>query len=645
MIPREALTSDRPPHLDRRIVHAQDDVRVSDQNQDQCSSADGGSEHGTEEVQTPQPGPHPPLQNIGPNTPSSLASSENLVSSEPHIIVDKPPYEAGRPWQPLPLDPLDTTSYNIPPQIREKSDKLWDTFRNHRAARSYVQPTDRRVLADSNVLESADDVANVFDLGLLFDRTVKPDTVDPDVLHAYLLHIIGKTQSAADAWAAYSTLLTLNRPSYIPLDRPKIHYQYLHRLARLLSRNLPKTRSQFLRLLALLYNIQRSGGTIQLFEWNALIDNAGKGWRKSLPEDFKLALDVFGDMVSGRAPGASYSPDEYPPTEFPSQPPEADIYTYTTLINIAARTLSGKAVKHAAELLQTSGLPPNRITHLSLLKYFTATRQMSGVRSTLHKLRQQGLELGLDGANACMMAYSYNDHVDVVMKIYRVLRHNVSPEAYIGPDDAESAARQLEEECINIPKQMVPNEITYVQMVQIMAYHGNFSLTMNAFIDMLSTDNVEVGAPLVFHDNGDLHPAPYSPTMAIFRAIFLGFARHGVHPLEDGPMSSRLQSIRPWVLEHLQSLFDTFLELPKHTKPGVSIYYWIMVAFAKTSGNDVELMRRTYDRLEKRFGARGGPGNRLTILKSKLFSPGAKAYFDRHGFAVERAEYAKQERR
>ncbi|KAF8897179.1 hypothetical protein BD779DRAFT_1667191 [Infundibulicybe gibba] len=177
------------------------------------------------------------------------------------------------------------------------------------------------------------------------------------------------------------------------------------------------------------------------------------------PEDFNLALDIFNDLVTGRAPGTTSSePNLTQDGISVAQHPKPDIYTYTSLISIAARTLSGSAVRRATSLLQASGIPPNRITHLALLRYFTLTSQLSGVRSTLSKMRDQNLELGLD------------------------------------EEIKETARRLQEEEHIIISRETKADEITFTTMVQIMAYHGNFSAMLSVLMDMITSPNTEVGS-------------------------------------------------------------------------------------------------------------------------------------------------------
>jgi hypothetical protein len=376
--------------------------------------------------------------------------------------------------------------------------------------------------------------------------------------------------------------------------------------------------------------IKEAGGEIKLHEWNALIDGAGKGWRRTSVDDFRTSLGIYQDMITGRAPGRSFVRDQGDENELLQTPPlKPDIYTYTILISLASRTLHASAFRYATSLLASSGLAPNRITHLSLLTYFTFTKQLSGVQSTLLKMQEQNLELGLDGVNACLWSYGHNGRVDLVMMVYRLFRHNMCPEIYVGEDDVVSVAHRLRvEQHIIIPPDMKPNEITFTTVIQILAHHGNLLATLTVFMDMVSSQNLEMGAPLVPDENGILTPTSYSPTLPVFRAIFLGFSRHGVRLMKDGTAPPRFRATNPlgqpaWSLTNLQALFDTFLTLPENIVVSRSMVYWIMVAFEKTSGNDVALLRRVWKQLETRFKKpRYGQSNRLRRIQAKLFPEG-----------------------
>ncbi|KAJ6567195.1 hypothetical protein DFH09DRAFT_454248 [Mycena vulgaris] len=498
-------------------------------------------------------------------------------------------YSAGKPWRNLPLR-------MIHPKIVKHG---------------------QRLLAGEAPFY--DDSFGDLDLGLLFDITrSKQIGVDRVAWRRDLLRILGNTQHHEQGWKAYNTLVS------VPFSIP---HRHLKRLVRLLARETTKTRGMFIRLLSVLSSIQQSGWQINAFQWNALIDNAGKGLRKIPVTGFKTAFDAYIDMLSGKPVGSSLDSSRsqsYGIDEEIIDNPRPNIVTYTMLLSIAADTRNRAALEVATSVLKDSAISPNRITHLSVLKYYSKIGHLNGVRASLSKMHQQGLELGLDGLHACMSAFSRADRVDVPTKIYRILRHNKTPEVHIGPDSVDSARRSLLEEGIEIADSMVPNEVTYTTIVQIMAHHGNLNAALTAFMDMLSADNVEIGAPLYRDEHGKLKPSPYSPTVPIFRGLFHGFSRHGV---PNAPPSITGKS-QPWGLESLGSLFEVFLQLPEYIEPATSMIYWILISFDKTSNHDRELLRAVWKRMEDRFqgGQWGGYDHRLQRIRRSLFDPTAPEF-------------------
>lgn len=440
-----------------------------------------------------------------------------------------------------------------------------------------------------------------------------------------VLHIIGTTQSAEDAWEAYRVASSLpNDP--ITGRKAVVPYACSHRLARLLASTKPRTRTLFLRLLTVLADIKKGGGTIHRWEWNALIDCAGRGWRKTRPEDYKAALDVYEDMVSQANPKETGGQEQDSSSQTAIATP--DIVTYTTLLYIAARTLMPDPLRHASNLLRASGLPPNRVSHLAMLRFFTRTNRLSGVRSTIMRIREQGLGMGIDGMNACISAFARNTRVDIASTIYRVLRHNVVPELGIGEHDIDAAIRYLDAmEGILIPKDMIPDRVTYTVMIQGFAYHGDLIQALHVFTHMLSSPDLEPFAPRIPGESDELSTANYPTTLPVFRALFLGFARHAQAPIPDswkGGLVTRLQNLAtpslpesPWTLANLNALFNSFLELPVSTRPSDRTVYWILVAFAKTSGDDNVKLRSVWAQLERSYGGRWG--GRIQMFKKKIY--------------------------
>ncbi|KAJ7283467.1 hypothetical protein C8J57DRAFT_736043 [Mycena rebaudengoi] len=501
-----------------------------------------------------------------------------------HFVKRGGAYPPGKPWQHLPLPLL------FPASVTRT-----------------IVPGYRNAFVD----DSFDDL----DLSLLFDveRSIQL-RVDRIVWRRNLLRVLGNTQSASQGWMAYCALVSV--PFVVPI-------RHLRRLARLIGRNTPKTRTQFHRLLSVLTSIHQSGGKISLRQWNALIDNAGKGQRKARPQDFRLTLDMFTDMVTGKPPGYSLSESGPIPEDANQHNPLPDISTYNILMNHAANLRTPTAISRATSLLTASGVPVSRITHLTALKYYANAEELSGVRASLAKMRQQGIELGIDGINASMWAFACRRRLDITMKLYRVLRHNVTPETHLGPDDIYSANQTLLEENIVVRPDMVPNAITFTTIIQATSFHGNLNAALTVFMDMLSSNNIEMGAPLYRDEQGILKPSPYSPTLPVFRGLFLGFSRHGVAiPHSDDTSPEQLNKPGQWLLRHLQSLFEVFLALPPYIQPTSSTVYWAIVAFDKTSNHDRTLLRIVWTRIEDRFGVTwGSPQHRLSRLRAAIFDP------------------------
>ncbi|KAG9317180.1 hypothetical protein JVU11DRAFT_1373 [Chiua virens] len=250
-----------------------------------------------------------------------------------------------------------------------------------------------------------------------------------------LLWLMLTSKSPDRAWAAYQELL-----SY----RVAIPHHLLHQLLRLLASVKPRTGTVYLQLLSVLKTLQKNGGRIRSWEWNTLIDSAGKQWHKTRLEDYENSLDIFnkkGVLPTGNAVPVNETLD--PEVDSCITQQEPDIWTYNILLSIASRSNSPLTIRHASSLLLASGLPPNRYTHLCLLRYFAARNDLRSVRSTLCKMKQQDLEVGLDGINACLWAYARNGRFDVALRIYQILRSNIRPRPNLEEHDIEEDSRYI----------------------------------------------------------------------------------------------------------------------------------------------------------------------------------------------------------
>ena len=565
------------------------------------------------ELQSLKPGPTKLNQTI-------TEGYSTLETPESASLSQQPSYAAGRPWAPENIKPVNLPKYILAPLRRLH----WHTKAGKNMEGSRKREENININQDykQEQKSTCKDTPSMREPSLQdYEREqnavkVTCPTKNPAFAVFQLIQhlgIIGSTGSVTKGWDSYVFLVdfisgSVNVRRYVQ----HIPFSHLHRLARLLARNRPPTRRQFFQLLAVLTYINYWGGTLKQYEWNALVAHAGSGWRKTKLESVRDAMKVFNDMRAGRLPSTSDVPP--PDREFLEGPPvEPDIYTYTSLLAIASRTAKPYHVHNISAMLTKAGLPPNRITHLSLMRYFTLRADFNGIRLTLLEMRQQGLELGLDGLNSCLWAYGRNHRLDVVMMIYRILRHNVVPETSRGLKEINQIIGRLREEYIFVDPEIRPNEVSLTTVIQVMAYHGHFSPAVDVFMDLLSFKNLEKGAPVEETSAGVYERVSYRPSLAVFRAIFLGFSRH----------AKQDQHLSDWNMDNLSHVFDLFLELPSHSNPNHNTVYFIMLAFDKASGRDIKVLRDVWMRIDRRFGIvlhKAHSVSRLARLRRLLFS-------------------------
>ena len=444
-----------------------------------------------------------------------------------------------------------------------------------------------------------------------------PTTFTQDHERARLLNVIGTTQSFTEAWDAY--LAFSSHPLAEDYTLNKYPSRHLHRLVSLLATIRPRTRKVYLSLVSVMSALRTSGHLIYPWEWNLLMDASAKGWRRTRFEDYKTSLQVFNDMLAYQkevreSNGSQHidqnvrssSHDEESIATHDNLAP--DVYSYTTLISHAARTLSPQALEHARSLLDSSGIIPNRVTLLAQLRLHTNHNQMFGVRNTIAEILDRGFTLDIRGVNSIIWAFARNEHMEIAEAIYRVLRGNADAGGPVGEEITTAAKFLGEVENIVIPPTVIPDRITYTILIQSYAYQGDLTRTLQLFADMLSSPDPiatwrgEVGAK-----------ARFLPVMPVFRAVFLGFCRHGVdtgmpfahHRGHNRPRRSRGPGL-DWNLDNLCAIFKGFLELPVNRKPEDRVVYWLITAFEKCSGGDYWRMREVWNMLEERWGDRWG---------------------------------------
>ena len=441
-------------------------------------------------------------------------------------------------------------------------------------------------------------------------------------LRPRLLVVLATTQDVASAWAAYRALLVLPRSA--DKARPKVPFAHRHRLLRLLAAApRPRSRGRFAQVLSVLRALHDAGGTVQRWQWNLLLDCAGKeGWRRPREEQFRAALVLLAEMHDDDAPPPPHGNGRRRVQGAEEGGAGAgglaralapDIYSYSTLIAHAVRTGAPAAVRHAMQLLARAGHSPGVHAHTALLCFFARRRDLAGVRDTLFRMQQAqegGGGLSQVPFNAVLWAFAYNGRLDVARAMYRVVcaRTQASEEEVVGQEEELLEASLAEREMVLIARDVVPDAATYHILIQACAYHGDLRGSLEMLADML------------------LSASGSASHLTAFRAIFLGFARHGVVS-PPPPPNSNANALPPtissseWTLQTLEALFARFLELelPRDTRPRENTLFWLVSAFARTSRHDADVLRRVFERVEGRFGNVWG-GGRLARIREKFIS-------------------------
>ncbi|VDB90052.1 unnamed protein product [Peniophora sp. CBMAI 1063] len=442
-----------------------------------------------------------------------------------------------------------------------------------------------------------------------------PDTYRAHSLRMTLLSQIALTNSPTMAWDSYHLLTLLPHRDGVPIE-------HLHRLSRLLAKQQPRTRRVFLRILSVLRAIHAAGGIVRRWQWNLLLDAAGEGTRKVHLEDFRTALDILDDMRGGRAPGETFlsagragrvdnltfSPDDHDDldhleddvlqqgerTQHVDPERQPDHWTHTTLLALAARTRDRRALRRASALHSTT--PSTHVTHLVLLSLFAKRQDWSAVRGALRRIGP----LTQKAFGTTLWAFASAGRTDVAERMYMVCRAR-------GQERKRLHQELVDSEHMLVTKVVRPNAAVYHALIQAYAYHGDLARCLRTFQDML------VDGTLV----SDTGSSTFEPTMTAYRAIFLGFYRHG-----DASMTPDAV----WTLQRLLPIFHRFLDLPPDAKPKRTLMFWILSALWRTSGRDADVVLDAVEKLQARFGGGGrwtGRLERMRVMVEDVAQAGA----------------------
>ncbi|KAL5507862.1 hypothetical protein ACEPAH_5480 [Sanghuangporus vaninii] len=453
------------------------------------------------------------------------------------------------------------------------------------------------------------------------------------------------------AWDAYQRLISLDADFHYHtlsdvqqgavstnLISPALLITFAKRLIAQRKHHHKNSREIFLRLISVYARLRkvraRGGGVpyLRTAEWNCLIHFAGTGLRGKVSLGaYNASLDVYEDMLRGVEDARSASRDSL------LKEIEPDIYTYTSLLNIALRTEHQPAIEHAMNLLRESGKEPTRITHLCMIRYRYKYGGLVGIRALLSSLKPE--DIGADGVTAYMACAGNDGYLDIVQNIYDALRRNVeahedgtygplaiSSQHSEGSDSFETLAvndgnsdtdteKYMLVEGIRLPRSLVPSASIYNYTIQIFAYYGRLLDALQVFMDMLATRQPGLRGTVKF----------FQPNYAVFRGLFLGFARHGCRTdsqtssfYPSTPSSTPLtdmSQIPEWNWDRFNVILDAFIEHSDSiSPPSERMVYWIMTAVRRMTG-DERLMRDVWRRLNERWYIR--KGGRLKTLDLK----------------------------
>ena len=428
-------------------------------------------------------------------------------------------------------------------------------------------------------------------------------SLDPHILHEpdLLEAIIAHTSSPNQAWNAFTRCRSLYH-----CPEPDL----LARLSALLVSSRPRSRAVFLRLQQVLTVIRDAGGTLYTWQWNALLHAAGDTRRRVRIQDYMASVRVLREW---REYAAGLEDAQY--RDLPASPhhdeltsgkatsiSEPTIRTYTTLLSIATRTRLPRLVAHAMQLMRESSLTQDCPARLAILPFYIRKRRLSPVRAIIRDFAEAGEDVGVDGATAYIWALGQMGYVNEVEEVYVVLKENVCYTQ--GGQGAQSqgterGARLLFGDLLVFPK-VVPNAVTYVSIVQILAFRGHLRRALEVYRDMCTHWQALQGA------EPELEPLPI---YAVFRALFLGFVRHSRSPVGVSPappfetQGQSEEDTNPvdWDLPTLSTLFSNFCSLTEDP-PNGRMVHWILRSFMKTSDGDVEVMKTVWRTLEMTFG-------------------------------------------
>ncbi|KAG8909563.1 hypothetical protein FRC01_006858, partial [Tulasnella sp. 417] len=313
----------------------------------------------------------------------------------------------------------------------------------------------------------------------------------------------------------------------------------IHSLFALLAGARPQTRLHYIRMKELAEVLRRRGhGSLREWEWNALVNAAGRGFRKTTAEDYRAATGVLEEWEaemrllketghqSAAAGGAGGSDlgELAPSTK-----------TYNILISIAARTGSRTLYQDALRRLERFTGPPDAVTYLARITHYRKNGQLDQIPPLLEKMTTNGWPLQTDGANAVIWAYASNGQLEIARQIYDTMiaalpipssaQHpppSGSQDRLVFPSNPILSNPSISKSFLDIH----PDHRTYIMMLQAYAQAGQLAPALDILQDYLTAisaaDDSRTSLPKTVRVRaGD------KQLTAAFRGLFLGFVKHG----------------------------------------------------------------------------------------------------------------------
>ena len=417
------------------------------------------------------------------------------------------------------------------------------------------------------------------------------------------------TNDVEEAWSAFEALIYPPDTPDFPLDGadpqsldshpPPSHKiftkHHLRRLAHLIVASKPPTRTHYLRLRRVVTQIQNERGRVPRWIWNALVNLAGRAWRKVTVEDYRVAVGVYSEMLKSEKMRMEKEKEMAPRKRKRSKGDQPDLVTFTTLVDIASRTLKPAAVRHALSLYSafTERSPSSsseqdlgRLADLALLRFRMDQHGSRGVWETTWSLEKRGQSIGTDGLNAFLWAQSKIGRSDVALNVYE----NLLEREEAAENDGKRQDVQVEG--ISLTKDILPDVITHLTMIQVLTYNGELHRALGIFTQLIANKPPSRPSSKRTSGNGTDDTSVLSNfAQPIFRALFLGFFRN-----TRSHQRNTLLNIKPqqWTLANFDTLLDCLFSLPADNtiKLDQRTLYWILISAGRLAEREASALSR-----------------------------------------------------